>query len=88
MLDAETKARIQFMAKAQNKSMSALLREIIEELFDQANEFERANMVVAGHSGSVTFAFSGRSSLVFGTAQNDEEAKRQTEDEFNKRDSE
>lgn len=86
MLDAETKQKIQYMARAQNKSMSALLREIIEELFVQSSEFKKCIMCVAGHSGSVTFAFSGKSTLIFGTAQTDEEMKRQVEDQLNERD--
>lgn len=85
MLDAETKLKIEAMAKAQNKSMSALLREIIEELYVQASEFEKAIMCVAGHSGSVTFAFSGKSTLVFVTGQTDAEVKKLAEDEFNER---
>lgn len=85
MIDTETKQIIEAMAKAQNKKMSVLIKEVFEELFDQASEFEKAIMCVAGHSGSVTFAFAGKSRLIFGTAKTDEEMKRQTEDEFKRK---
>lgn len=82
MIDEETKQIIEAMAKAQNKKMSVLIKEVFEELYDQCSDLTKAIMCVAGHSGSVTFAFSGKSTLIFGTAKTDEEVRQQIGEKF------
>jgi len=84
MLDSQTKAKVECMAKAQNKKMSVLIKEVFDLLFDQSNEFNPCVMVSDGHSGKCVFAFAGRTNLVFGTAQNDEEVAKQTEEQLNR----
>lgn len=85
-VESETKEKIRYMAKAQNKKMSVLIKEVFEELYDQSSEFKECVMCVAGHSGSVTFAFAGKSTLIFGTAKSDEDRKRQIGEQIKKRD--
>jgi len=61
-----------------------LIKEVFDLLFDQSNEFNPCVMVSDGHSGKCVFAFAGRTNLVFGTAQNDEEVAKQTEEQLNR----
>lgn len=85
MIGSQTKQRIQYMAKAQNKKMSVLIKEVFDQLYNQSNEFNPCIMVSDGHSGKVVFAFSGHSALVFAIGQTDAEVKKLAEDEFNRK---
>lgn len=85
MIDSETKERIEAMAKAQNKKMSVLIKEVFDLLFDQSNEFNPCIMVSDGHSGKVVFGFSGHSALVFVIGKSDKDVKEQAEGQFNRK---
>jgi len=84
-VESKVKEEIRFMANAQNKKMSVLIKEVFDLLFDQSNEFDPCVMISDGHSGKVVFAFAGKSDLVFAVGQSDEDVKKLAEDEFNKR---
>lgn len=86
----QTKERLQVIARMLNKSQAQVLSEYINELFSLMTIFKPMSQVNIKYDSSVLgevlrIYLSGASTLVHGTAPNDEIAREQIVDEFERR---